>query len=90
MRWPAGHYALLRPEAGCPSGIWIEGLRKHYARKRNYFSSPLSLSGIYAEEYFAHEFCVRQLEADVSPGYMTEWAPGSYCVFRSGGSCPAG
>ena len=91
--WPSGYYALPKTRSGCPKSRgfkWMEGVR--YQRLYSYTAangdfpanSVQKLEGL--ERKAAQSFCSKDRERGSK--LARDWPPGSYCIYRLGGTCP--
>ncbi|GFR60747.1 apextrin-like protein 1 [Elysia marginata] len=97
--WPAGHYALLRPKSGCPTGPAFSGDTQSYlklhAESQSSSSQGSSHSSAFSgntkstvdsKDFVTLEFCEVTIEFNTA-----RWPQGSFCVHKLlDQSCPAG
>lgn len=96
--WPAGRYALLEPETGCPSdgaNTWKKGAVHHHTESTDRNQDTLSegnhlkmpvLSREMSDNFITQRFCVKTTGHTAGP----TWPKGSYCVNKKGRHCPMG
>ncbi|GFS16119.1 apextrin [Elysia marginata] len=99
VAWPAGEYALLQPNTGCPVDLAFYGGNSGYFRLhtestedfnnntvhgQTHLSQPIMMkSG--SKFFFFLRFCVVTKVFSDLP-----WPKGSYCIHTKGSRCPAG
>ncbi|XP_072014750.1 uncharacterized protein [Amphiura filiformis] len=94
ITWPMGTYGLLKPITGCPNQWAATGLlhqdTNNYVGGGHYNSrsSPHHVSGPYSKNNMVLPFCIKRV--DIADSDDRSWPAGQYCIFRKGGSCPAG
>ena len=85
-RWPAEPFSLIQASTGCPKGFepgqFVE--YSYYSSVSSDTYSALTSS----DQSLQYQFCTKPQTSPI--GEQTTWGPGSYCIIRSGGSCPEG
>lgn len=85
-RWPTEPFSLIQASTGCPKGFepgqFVE--YSYYSSVSSDTYSALTSS----DQSFQYQFCTKPQTSPI--GEQTTWGPGSYCMIRSGGSCPKG
>ncbi|KAK3741518.1 hypothetical protein RRG08_018135 [Elysia crispata] len=78
------HYTAGRNDKSAKFSF-MAGSRKHCTAGRNDKSAKFSLKTDLTSDMVEENFCVRNL-----PTNDVVWPEGNYCIYRKGGSCPAG
>ena len=98
-KWPRGQYGLPMEDTviSCPSssGVYFQiGYRRQDTETLivpliggNEWSSPCHLKGPYGKLFTQLNYC-NKVDTANDPDY--DWPAGEYCVYRKGGTCPAG
>eukprot|EP00161_Ancyromonas_sigmoides_P023931 TRINITY_DN75_c0_g1_i4.p2 TRINITY_DN75_c0_g1~~TRINITY_DN75_c0_g1_i4.p2 ORF type:complete len:4802 (-),score=2623.75 TRINITY_DN75_c0_g1_i4:194-14599(-) len=87
-RWPAGQYCLPMAAGTCPGVRWERGSRLFDTADsggQNSWSGAFP-TGVYTVDDITINVCCHGNDT-YGEG---EWPRGSYCVYRKGGTCPAG
>ena len=99
VAWPAGRYALLQPESGCPVDLAFFGGNSGYVRLHTESTDDHNNNSVHAHThlsqpvitqsgsnvFFYLRFCVvTRVFSD------TPWPVGSYCIHAKGKQCPDG
>ncbi|XP_030844691.1 uncharacterized protein LOC115925227, partial [Strongylocentrotus purpuratus] len=93
LTWPDGMYGLTRPKDGCPNKefTWNEGSRYQDTEDdnggTNSWSDPIHMTG-QDSSGMTQNFCIKTV-TNVNEKSKWTWQPGSYCIYKYGGSCPA-
>lgn len=87
LNWPVGMFSLPEDVDGCPIGLWETGNHTHYGLLFNRWSREYHSATVVTDTQVDRKFCTKTYDAAIN---TVTWPSGSYCIMRSGGTCPAG